>query len=420
MPIDPIETEMYPEVREQGAGPVAEKDGRSFLDLMVLLAERRKTVVLTTVCCAAIAVIVALVLPKEYTATVVLLPPQQNSSMASQLLSAMGSMSPLAELAGSSLGMKNSNDMYVGMLKGTTVEDGLIQQFGLMQEYHARYLSQARKKLENHVDINGSGKDGLLHIAVTDRNPERAVQLANGYVDQFRHLTEHLAITEAGQRALFFHGQLEQAKDKLADAEEALKQTEESTGLIQLDAQARALIESAATLRAQIAAKEVQIQALQTYATGENSALVEAQEELAGLQAQLAKLGGNEQGADSLMLPRGKVPQEGLEYVRRLRDVKYYETIFDILARQYELAKLDEAKEGAVIQVVDPPVQPDHKSFPPRTVIVVCATLFGIFLGVVLAIAQEGMAQMQMDPESSAKLSRLKRALGRKRRSAAS
>jgi len=135
--------------------------------------------------------------------------------------------------------------------------------------------------------------------------------------------------------------------------------------VIQLDSQARALIESGASLKAQIAEREVEIQGMQTYATGENAQLVQAQRELEGMRAQLAKLGGSENSTEGeLLVPKGRVPEAGLEYVRKLRDVKYNEAIFDILARQFELAKLDEAKEGALIQVVDPAVPPDKKSFP--------------------------------------------------------
>lgn len=387
----------------------------SFMDVLILLAERRRTVLFATLACAVLSAIIAFLLPNEYTSTVLVLPPQQSSSLATQFLSAMGNMSPLAELAGSGLGLKNTNDMYVGMLKSETVEDAMVQKFNLEGEYHKRYLSQARKAFENHVEVNGSDRDGLIHISVADRNPDRAVQLASGYVDQFRTLSQGLASSAAGQRANFFHQQLLQAKDKLSDAEEALKQTELSTGLIQLSSQARALIESAASLRAQIAAEQVKIQALQTFAAGQNAQLVEAQQELASLRAQLAKLGGSDESPDSLIVPRGQVPQAGLEYVRRLRDVKYYETIFDILARQYELAKLEQAREGALIQIVSPAVRPDRKSSPHRGLIILAATFFGFCLGVGLAIGQASLAAMEADPEGSARLARLKSTLRRQR-----
>ena len=190
------------------------------------------------------------------------------------------------------------------------------------------------------------------------------------------------------------------------------KQTEQKTGVIQPDSQARALIESAATLRAQITAREVQIEGMQTYATGENSELIQAQQELAGLRAQLAKLGGSEDTlGERVPDPQGPGPKAGMEYVRRLRDVKYYETIFDILARQFELAKLDEAKEGALIQVVDPAIVPDRRSFPKRGLIVMGATLTGFFIGVCVALCQAGLSRMRSDAEGGARLALLKRAL---------
>jgi len=291
-----------------------------------------------------------------------------------------------------------------------------VQRYGLMKEYHAKYLSDATKAFEGNAIVDGSGKDGLIHISVEDRDPRRAAEIANGYVDQFRDLSQHLAITEASERRLFFEGELEKAKNNLANAEEALAQTEVKTGVIQPDSQARALIESAAALRAQITAREVQIQGIQTYATGENSQLVQAQSELANLRSQLNKLGGSEDGPNEFMIPKGKVPEAGMEYVRKLRDVKYNETLFDILARQFEVAKLDEAKEGSLIQVVDSAVPPDRRSFPKRGLIVVGATLAGFFLGIFIALFLAGWEHLKSDPEASGKLRMLRRAFSTKSR----
>ncbi|MGA7157641.1 MAG: GNVR domain-containing protein [Acidobacteriaceae bacterium] len=391
----------------------------SLLDLMIVIAQRKRMVFWVTAGFAIVAIIVSLVLPVRYTATVTLLPPQEGGSMAAALTSQLGSLGGMAALAGGSLGLKNPNDRYVAMLQSQTVEDAMVQKYGLMQEYHKHYLSDARKDFESHITVDGNGKDGLIHISVEDHHADRSAELANGYVDQFRHLSEHLAITEASQRRLFFQQELEQAKNNLANAEEALAQTEQKTGVIQPDSQARALIETAATLRAQIAAREVQIQGMQTYATGENSALIQAQQELAGLRAQLTKLGGSEDTSGSdVLIPKGLVPQAGMEYVRRLRDVKYYETIFDILARQFELAKLDEAKEGAIIQVVDPAIVPDKRSFPKRSLIVIGATILGFILGIFLALWQAAMQHLKSDPENSEKLLLLKRMMSLKKTSA--
>jgi len=377
-----------------------------------VLAERKRLIVWITAVFAILSVIISLLLPKRYTATVTLLPPQQSSSLGSQLAAQFGSIAGVAALTGGGGGLlKSPNDMYVAMFKSRTVEDAMIQHFGLMQEYNKKYLSDARKKFERYATVDGSGKDGLIHISIEDHDPRRAAELANGYVDRFRELSQHLAITEAQQRRQFFEDQLKQANQNLADAEEALKETEQKTGLIALDAQTRALVESAASLRAQIAAKEVQIQGLQTYATGENAQLVEAEQELASLRGQLAKLGGSGDNPDGIIVPKGQMTQAGMEYVRKLRDVKYYETIFEILARQFELAKLDEAKEGALIQVVDPAVPPDKRSAPKRSVIVMVSTVLGFLVGVSVALAFAMMRFFERNPEVSEKLQRLRRGI---------
>jgi uncharacterized protein involved in exopolysaccharide biosynthesis len=396
--------------------PVTGDDEISLLDLLIVLAERKRIILSVTAAFAVIAIIVSLVLPPRYTATVTLLAPQQSSSMGAALASQLGNMGGMAALAGGSLGLKSPNDMYVAMFKSRTVEDAMVQHFGLMQEYHAKFSSDARKAFETHATVDGSAKDGMIHISVQDRDPRRAADIANGYVDQFRLQSQHLAITEASQRRLFFEQQLEQAKDNLANAEEAMKQTQQKTGVIQLDSQARALIESATSLRAQVAAKEVQIQGMRTYATGENSQVVQAQQELDSTRAQLAKLGGSEDSASGgIIVPKGQVPEAALEYVRKLRDVKYNETIFDILARQFEVAKLDEAKQGALIQVVDPAVSPDKRSFPKRGIIVMGATAAGFLTGIFIAFLLAGFRHLSADHETTLKLHLLRRVLLSKR-----
>jgi uncharacterized protein involved in exopolysaccharide biosynthesis len=395
-------------------------DEISLLDLLIVLAERRRLIFWVTAGFAIAAVILAFVLPVRYTATVTLLPPQQNSSLGAQLAAQLGSLGGLAQMAGggSSL-LKNPNDMFVAMFKSRSVEDAMIQRFGLMQEYHRKYLSDTRKAFEKYATVDGSSKDGLIHISVEDHDPRRAAAMANGYVDAFRALSQNLAITEAQQRRLFFENQLKLANTKLADAEEAMQETEQKTGVIALDSQARALVESAAALRAQVAAKEVEIQAIETYATGENAQLVQAEQELTSLRAQLAKLGGGGNNPDSIIVPKGQMTAASLEYVRRLRDVKYYETIFDILARQFELAKLDEAKEGALIQVVDPAIVPDKKSSPKRALIVIVAIFLGFFMGVFYALWQSALQHMKDDPETASKLTLLRRCLSPRTRGTA-
>lgn len=399
----------------------------SFLDILVVLADHRRVIFWIAAIAVLAAIPVTLLLPKRYTATVTVLPPRQESSLGAMLESQLGSMggssqlgglAGMAALAGSSLGLKSSNSRYVGMFRSRVVEDAVIQQFGLMKEYDDKYLSDARRSFERRTTVDGNAKDGMLHISVEDRDPQRAAAIANAYVDNFRKLSEHLAVSDAAQRRDFFQRQLEQAKDNLANAEEALKTTELKTGIIEVNSQARALIETVANLRAQIAAREMIIQGMQSYATGQNAQVVQAEQELGSLRAQLAKLGGDQDTDEGLIVPKGKVPEAALEYVRRLRDVKYYETIFEVLARQFELAKLDEAKQGAMVQVVDPAVVPDKRSFPKRSLIVLGAALGGLMLGIATAFAIAGLQRMKEDPETALKLERISGIIRLKRRTA--
>lgn len=379
----------------------------SLLDLLIVVIRRRWLVLWMTLGMIVAAGLYCLLWPRQYTASTTILPPQQGSSAGAALMAQLGSLGSAASLAGGGLGMlKNPNDLQVALMKSRTVEDAMVDRFHLMDLYHAKRRSDARKKLESRVAIDNGAKDGLITISVTDRDPQRAEQMANGYVEEFKRVTSHLAVSEASQRRLFFEQQLAQAKENLANAEEALKKTEQTTGLIELDSQARAVIASVAQLRAQIAAKEVQIEGERSFATAENPDLRMDEQELAGLKSQLEKTGAS---SEEMLIPRGNLQQSGLEYVRKLRDVKYYETIFDLLARQYEVAKVDEARQGAVVQVVDRAVVPDRKSWPNASLILPVAAVLGIFFGTVWAFVMEGMRRIASNPAERTRLDTLQR-----------
>lgn len=396
------------------AQPTGEEE-ISLLDLLIVLLRRRRLIFATTFGLALFALIVALILPFRYTAVTSILPPQQNNSTGAAILSQLGSLGSVASAAGGALGLKNPNDLQVAMLKSRTVEDAMVNRFHLMSLYHAKRMSDARKKLENAVDIDNGAKTGLISISVTDRDPRRAEEMANGYVEEFRKFSATLAVTEASQRRLFFEQQLGHAKDQLANAEEDLKKTEQQTGLIQIDSQARAVIESVAQLRAQIVAKEVEIEGLRSFATGENPELQTAEQELAALKSQQAKMGAGD-GSNALLIPKGNMQAVSLEYVRKVRDVKYYGTIFDLMARQYEIAKVDEAREGTIIQVVDRAVIPDGKSSPKRILIVVGATALGLFWGIGWALTSEWHARLSKDPIEGARIATLKQMIGMRKK----
>ena len=273
--------------------------------------------------------------------------------------------------------------MYVSLLTSRTVEDAMIQRFGLMQEYHEKRMSDARKAFERRSTAVAGSKDGLIRLTVEDGDPKRAAELANGYVEEFRKLSGSLAITEAARRRLFFEQQLQQSKESLTAAEDAMTKTQQSTGVLQIDSQARALIESAAILRGQVVAKQVQIEGMRSFATDDNPNIILAKQELAALQSQLDRVAGSKQDLGSdINMSKGRVTQSGMEYLRRYRDLKYQETVFELLAKEFEIAKLDEAREGSIIQVVDAAVPPDKKSSPHRALIVMASTVLAFFVAV--------------------------------------
>ena len=402
-----IHTETQPEplVNERSLEPQTEV---SLLDISVVLLERKRFIVRFVLGAAALAIVVSLLLPVRYEAKIVLLPPAQNSSIGSSLLGqlgGMGALGSLASLASGGLNLKNPADMYVSLLTSRTVEDAMIQRFGLMQEYHEKKMSDARKAFERRSTAVAGSKDGLIRLTVEDGDPKRAAELANGYVEEFRKLSGSLAITEAARRRLFFEQQLQQSKESLTAAEDAMTKTQQSTGVLQIDSQARALIESAAILRGQVVAKQVQIEGMRSFATDDNPNVILAKQELAALQSQLDRVAGSKQDLGSdINMSKGRVTQSGMEYLRRFRDLKYQETIFELLAKEFEVAKLDEAREGAIVQVVDVAVPPDRKSSPHRTLIVIGATILSFFVAAFWVLVRRGLKRTFEQPENRRRL----------------
>lgn len=383
----------------------------TLLDLIIPLVREKWFIARFVLGGIALAIVVALVLPAGYEAQVALLPPtQHSSSLGSALMGQMETMGSIAELAtGGGLNLKNPVDMYVALLTSRTVEDAMIRDFGLMAEYHDKRMSDARKHLQRRTSIAAGKKDGLIRITFEDPDPKRAADLANGYVEEFRRLSASLAIGEAARRRLFFQQELEQSSKDLAAAEEDMRKTQETTGVLQIDSQARALIESAAILRAQVVAKEVEIQGMKSFAADDNPELVLAKQQLAALQSQLQQIAGSQHDAGSdIVLSKGRVTEAGLEYLRRLRELKYHETVFELLAKELEMAKLDEAREGEIVQVVDQAVVPDRRSSPHRMYIVVGTTILSFFVAVFWVLVRQQLKRSLEHPENLRKLNEIK------------
>lgn len=379
----------------------AEEDGDEIhlLDLLIVLARHKKLVIGMTIATGLIAMAISLLMTPIFSSTAKIMPPQQQQSSG---LSVLGQLSGLVGASGGLVGIKNPNDLYVGILESRTIADNLIRRFKLKERYGSETMDGARAALAYASEIASGKKDGLISISVSDEDPKFAAELANAYVEELTLLTQKMAISEASQRRLFFEQQLKQAKDQLANAEIALRATQEKTGMIQPEGQVQAIISSIAQLKGTIAAKEVQLNAMRTFATTQNPELLRTQEELRALQAQLAKLEKNQPSKEGdFMMSTGRIPEAGIQYVRSLRDVKYYETIFELLAKQYELAKIDEAKDSSIIQLLDRAVPAERKSKPKRAFITLAGLLGGGAFGVLIAFAREAFWRSRQNPESS-------------------
>jgi uncharacterized protein involved in exopolysaccharide biosynthesis len=364
--------------RENEAGSSeSEPLGPGLLDLLVIAASRKWSIVGMTCAGGLIAALVALLLPAVYTSTAVIMAPQQQQSAASSLL---GQLGPVASLAGRDLGLKTPADLYIGILSGRTIADQLIGAFQLRKRYAVRTTEEARKILGKRTHFS-TGKDSLIRIAVDDRDPKDAAALANAYVSALHQQNDRLAITESAERRLFFEKQLEKEKNALADSEAAMRATQERTGVLQVNSQVEATMRALVQLRAEITTREVALTTIKGAATAENPVVVRQETELDALRAQLKTLESKAGPGLSFdpIISTTELPRVGLEYVRAVRDVKYHETLFELLSKQYEVARIDEAKEAPVIQVVDTAVPPEKKSWPPRILLTIAgAVCFGL------------------------------------------
>jgi tyrosine-protein kinase Etk/Wzc len=389
-----------------------DRDEVVLIDVLTQLAYRKWLIARVTGIAMLVGVTMCLVLPVRYTATTKIMPPQQTQSTASMMMNQLANIGAgsLAAVAGAGLGLKNPNDIYVGLLNSRPIADAIIRQFGLARVYRAKDMTAARKRLAHYTTVV-SEKNGFIAVSVTDKDKQRVAEMANAYTGELRILTKTLAVTEASQRRLFYEDQLKQAKEALLVAEESFQQVQQVKGLVQLDAQAKAMIESLALLRAQVAAKEVEVQALRSYSTEHNPEVELAQGELASLRGEAARLEQRNHSSGFADLGLGDVPGAGMEYLRAEHELKYRQAMFDLLIKQYDAARLDEAKDAAIIQVVEPAIEPDRRSSPKRALIVIAFTTLGFLGGCMLAMIMWWKELMQFDPVAAKRIEKLRFAL---------
>jgi tyrosine-protein kinase Etk/Wzc len=379
-------------------------DEISLLDLLQTIVDNLRLLVFGPLVVGFMALGISFLIPPTYTAKTQFLPPQQQQSAAASLLASLGSLGGLAGAVG---GIKNPADQFIAYMKSVTIQDALIERFKLLERYGAQTKTDARAVLSGNVRLAFS-KDGLMSVEVDDKDPKFAAELANAHVEELVRLLSKVATTEAQQRRLFFEKQLAIAKDKLIHSEITLKATGVSGSV--LKSNPASAVAAVAGLQAAITAQEVKIGAMRGYLAETAPDIKLAINELANLRAQLGK---QEKDTPST---NGKATAEG-DYITKYREFKYHETLFELFSKQFELAKVDEAREGAVIQILDFAQPPERKSKPKKALVAIIATLAAGFSLLLFVFIRQALFSSNQNPESTNKIASIqaswRRALGK-------
>jgi len=374
--------------RQEDPVTIDEEQEINLLELLFVLVKRKAMIIAITFAVALLSTGYSLTLKNIYTATARILPPQKESG--GGLSALLGQAGGLAALAAGGLG--GGSDLYVGILKSRSVADDVIKKLGLAAKFKAKNDDISRKRLAGKVKIQAE-KNGIITIAADDKDPKQAAELANTFVEELGRTTVRLNLSKVGTERIFLEKRLDIVKADLKKAEDELKSFAQQNKIVQVDSQAKASIEGIAKLKAEIASREVQLSVLRTYQTDESQEVKALLTGIRKLQQETGKLSGSGTGGEGIP-SIGNVPGVGLEYARRMRDLKVQEAVFEQLTKQYEIAKLNEAKDSSTIQVLDSAVVPFQKSKPKRSLMVMLATVTAFFCSVFLAFILEYLEKL--------------------------
>jgi len=358
---------MSEEVKEQLTED-EEEVGINLFDYLIILAKRKKLILSITLSVAVITLFLTLFKTTFYQAEISILPPeQQDTRLANQFMREFGVFPATGNNAIS------KQELLVEIIKSRTFTDRIIERFQLKGAYGAEDMEEARTRFSEHINIEPDftnksplgfrgGQSPLMKVFVRDQNSERAVNIANAMVEELQRFVNNIAISEASQRRLFFEEQLKQVKEGLIKSEEDIKMFQQKTGLFQVESQTSMVIQKVANLQAQITAKEVELEVMKSYSTGNNPDLQRIDETIKVLKKELAKIEANEGNGRDLSISSSAIPSRGLEYKRKYRDLKFNETLYEIMIKQYEAAKMDESKDAVLIQVIDKAIPPEKET----------------------------------------------------------
>lgn len=349
-----------------------------FADILVIVGLHKKLFFMLLMAGLAASLAIAFTIPRYYVSTTLVMPPQQQNSAAGSV----AQLSALAGVAGSVAGIKTPDEMYLAMFKSRTLQDTLIQQFDLKKRYGTELLLETREMLASRSTIVSDKKSGLITVAVDDGDPQFASKLANAYVIELKKILSTLAVTEAQQRRIFFQQQVEKTKTALNDAELRFRQLQMKQGILATEVLAEASVKASVDLRRKIAEKEVQLQALGDFATSQHPEVQRTVAELNALRSQLALI---EEG-DKRTVNGG---EPGIRAVTAYRDMKVQSAALDALLKQLELSRIDEAREGPLLQQIDLAVAAEKPSKPRRKYIVLGGLVLSLLASLLIVVLVE-------------------------------
>lgn len=366
------------------------------LELLLVLSQRWRLLLLGPLAIGVATLGASYLITPSFTARTSFLPPQQQQSAAASALASLGGLS---NLLGGAVGGRTPADQYVALLQSTTVADHLIDKFDLLKVYDKEFRFEARKELAKNSRMVAGKKDGIIVLEVDDESPARAADMANRYVDELRLLTNQLALTEAKQRRVFFEDHLKHTRERLEQAQRALQ----ASGFNQesLKAEPKAAAEGYAKLKAEVTTAQARLDSLRKNLTESATEVQQAEAAMAVLKGQLALIEVN--------TTQGASP----DYVGKYREFKYQEALFEQFSRQYELARIDESREG-LLQVIDKAQPPEKKSWPKRALMAIAGTVAGFILLLSWVLASHRWRQTAAQPDGAQRLERLRAALRRR------
>ncbi len=374
-----------------------DQDEISLLDYLDVLVKRRKLIIGISAAAFVVSVIVSLLLPKEYLAKASVIPPTQEMPVGIAATTRGGGSAE--EMLGAFLGGGSPADLWAGILSSNAVRDALISQFDLMTVYGNKMIEDTRKTLDKRTTIKKS-REGIVSVSVEDRQPQRAAHLADAYIEELDKINKNMVTTSGGRMRLFIERRLEEASAGLAGAEDVLRKFQEDNKAISLDAQSKAIIEAIGTLKGELLAKEIQLETMLSYTTPQHPQVEVLRSEIEQFRQKLRDLergsrsaefpqGPPAENSDDIFIPTERIPALALEYARLLREAKIQETLYELLSQQYEIARIQEARDTPTVQILDRASVPTKKIKPRRKLIVAASTMVALFFSSLLALFVE-------------------------------